>query len=81
MIIKVLMTPFWALIDLLISLLPSSVAESLSMSSVFDILGKGVSVIGLANFSLFLGSAIFWYTVQLTWAVIEWLYKKIPGVD
>lgn len=81
MIIKVLMSPFWLLIDLLISLLPSSVAQSLSMSSIFDVLGKGISVIGLSNFSIFLGSAIFWYTVQLTWAVIEWLYKKIPGIN
>lgn len=81
MIIKVLMAPFWLLIDLLISLLPSTVVQSLSMSSVFDILAKGVSVIGLSNFALFLGSAIFWYTVQLTWAVIEWLYKKIPGIN
>lgn len=26
-------------------------------------------------------SFLSWYAILLTWGVVEWLYKKIPGVD
>lgn len=26
-------------------------------------------------------NGLFWITIQFTWSMIEWVYKKIPGVD
>lgn len=28
-----------------------------------------------------IANGMFWLVVQFTWAIIEWIYKKIPGVD
>lgn len=28
-----------------------------------------------------IGNGTFWLVIQFIWAIIEWLYKKIPGVD
>jgi hypothetical protein len=32
-------------------------------------------------FKFFLQNVIFWLGVQAAWAIIEWMYRKIPGVD
>jgi hypothetical protein len=32
-------------------------------------------------FNLIVGNVIFWKTVQMTWAIVEWIYKKFPGVN
>lgn len=28
-----------------------------------------------------IANVVFWLTIQFTWAVIEWIYKKIPGIN
>lgn len=28
-----------------------------------------------------IANGMFWLVLQFTWAIIEWLYKKIPGVS
>lgn len=28
-----------------------------------------------------ISNGMFWLVVQFTWAIIEWIYKKIPGVN
>lgn len=81
MILKAIMQPLWFLVDFIISVLPSSALEFVLDGAIFPILAKGVSVMGFDNFVFYLSSFLFWYTVQLTWAVIEWIYKKIPGID
>jgi hypothetical protein len=32
-------------------------------------------------FNLIIANALFWKGAQLTWAIVEWVYKKIPGVN
>lgn len=36
---------------------------------------------GASNLSYVVGNIIFWSTIQIGWAIVEWLYKKIPGVS
>lgn len=39
------------------------------------------SFIGLDIFLVAVGHSLFFWTAEAAWAVIEWIYKKIPGVD
>lgn len=81
MLIKLIFYPIFLLLDFILTFIPNQVIEVVVDSSFFYVLGYGVSVIGLSNFVMMLGSVMFWYSVQLTWAVVEWIYKKIPGVS
>lgn len=72
----VLMPLFW-----LINLLPGAVITNLAYIQPPQIVRWGayffpldVLVVVITGFSL-------WYTVLMAWAIIEWVYKKIPGVS
>lgn len=28
-----------------------------------------------------IANAVIWIVAQFTWAIFEWVYKKIPGID
>ena len=49
--------------------------------TVLDKLSFGVWVIGPAMWSLIITTISYWTLINMTWAVVEWLYKKLPGVD
>lgn len=81
LIIKVL----FALIEFIIDLLPnmSSLGESLSnvdISGFMTFLAYGFAIFPFSLFMIFISNVLFWLGVQMVWAIIEWIYKKIPGV-
>lgn len=32
-------------------------------------------------FETIIDNVVFWMGIQFAWAIIEWLYRKLPGVD
>lgn len=81
MLIKLIMLPFWLLITFLIGLIPKIEIFQSGFGAVTNIIGYGCSIIGTDFFFSILGNIIFWLTIQMTWSIIEWIYKKIPGVE
>lgn len=81
MIIKLILIPFWLLVDLIISLFPESSSQAISYVINSDVLGIGLYFLPLGYWSLFVGTLLFWFNVKLIWAVVVWTYKKIPGVN
>lgn len=81
MIIQGLLYPFFLLIDLLVSLIPSTNSTQPVVTGFFDILGKGLYYFGAGTFTIIIANVTFWSTIHIAWAIIEWVYKKIPGVD
>ena len=82
MILELAFAPLFLLISFIISLIPQvPVANISDVTKFFDIIGTGLYFFGTDAFSFAIGSLIFWFGVDLGWGVIEWLYKKIPGVD
>lgn len=82
MLLEGVFNVFFILIDFIINLLPFSVESSyFNFSALFDVLGYGIYVIGPTCFIAIVGTWLTWTTINLGWAVIEWLYKKIPGVN
>lgn len=76
-ILNVLMIPLFALIDLL----PGAVVTTLAYIEPPQIVKYGAYFFPLDVLSTVVTGFSLWYTVLLTWAMIEWVYKKIPGVD
>ena len=81
MIIQLIMIPFWFLVSSLISMLPVVEYGPRGFGAVFDIIGYGCAIIGTDFFFGILGNITFWLTAQMLWALIEWVYKKVPGVN
>lgn len=74
--------PFWFLVRSIIGMLPSmdSTANT-SFDGILGVIGYGCAFIGTDFFLAFLGNITFWLTIQMLWVVIEWVYKKFPGVN
>ena len=85
MITEYLLTLIFRLFNLIINLLPDlSYIDPLSgfdISGFINILAYGFFIFPYQLFMIFIGNMIFWLGVQMVWAVIEWIYKKIPGVN
>lgn len=53
----------------------------LALGSLVEPLQFACYYFGSSNLAYAIGSIVFWAGVQISWAVVEWLYKKIPGVN
>ena len=81
MLIEIILYPLRVLMDIAVNFLPSDTLEVFINSEFMKLLAFGVRLIGPDNFMLFLGSITFWLAIQYGWAILEWIYKKIPGVS
>lgn len=82
MIIEAIFNVFFNFIEFLIEILPFSIeSTSGGLNSFFDLLSYGVYIIGPTCFVAIIGTWITWTGIHITWAIIEWIYKKIPGVS
>lgn len=85
MILSLILSPIWFLINQLISLLGGFFGDYdftvKSFGVLLDVLGYGVYFFGANTFCMVVSSIVFWLTVDLVWAIIEWIYKKIPGIS
>lgn len=80
MLISLMMSPFWTLVLFLITLLPPLDYTPTSIDTVVKLAGYSTAILGQGFTAFVLGNIVFWLTVQLSWAIIEWVYKKVPGI-
>lgn len=82
MIIELLCTPLFVLIKLIVNLLPTTdFALPNYISQTLDMLAVPLNLFPLDLWVLIISNVSFWYVAQMSWAGIEWVYKKLPGVD
>lgn len=81
MIIELLLTPIFALIKGFLGLMPSMPVVADFVSSGISWISKGLYFFPLPVWIACIGSIIFWSFGGIGWSFIEWIYKKIPGVD
>lgn len=86
MIIEKILDMFFICINTIVGFLPSQslnnqLSTISSIGSLPEIMMYGTAFFPLSLWIAFIGNVVFWKGVSLTWAVIEWIYKKIPGVD
>ncbi len=49
--------------------------------SAMKLISTGLKIFPTDVWVAVVANALFWIMLHFTWAVIEWVYKKIPGVD
>ena len=85
LIIELLLTPmFWLLDGILYRLPDFSYLDPLhgyDISEFIYLLAYGFYIFPFSLFMIFIGNVLFWLALQMGWAIIEWVYKKIPGVN
>lgn len=82
MIIEAIFNVFFTFINFLIEILPFDIQFiNGGLSSFIDLLGYGVYIVGPTCFVAMIGTWITWTTIHISWAIIEWIYKKIPGIN
>lgn len=68
-------------VDFFITLLPTFDLSSNSFLAIYELMSYGVWIVGKETFVLIMSSILAWFTIFYGWAVIEWVYKKIPGIN
>jgi len=81
LITKALLTPLFLLLRGIIVLMPSAFTMPLWAMNMLDLLFKALFFFPPDVWTTVMANVMFWLNVQFGWAVIEWVYKKIPGVD
>lgn len=81
MIIKLITLPLFGLVKLIVLLIPDGVILPSYIGSTLDLLSIPLKIFPVDLWILIISNITFWYSVQFGWAIIEWVYKKIPGVD
>lgn len=82
MIIELILFPFFKLISFVISLIPGvGSVNGVVSQSFYEFMKIGLYFFGSTSFCLVIASVVSWSVIHFGWAVIEWIYKKIPGVD
>lgn len=81
MIIELLLAPFFGFIRFLINLLPNTPAINLTLANLIYFVKKGLYFTDKFVFFTCLTVVVTFTTIQLAWAILEWIYKKIPGVN
>lgn len=51
------------------------------IDNTLNVLSYGLQFFPTDVFVSFIVSVSFWMSAHMIWAVVEWVYKKIPGVD
>lgn len=82
MIIEAILRLFFDGFNGIVSLFPTELPSvALALGSLVEPLQFACYYFGSSNLAYAIGSIVFWAGVQISWAIIEWCYKKIPGVS
>ena len=81
MIIELILTPLLVAIETLYNLIPDFPSIPVHLTQAFNILRKPLSIFPYSLWVAILFNILTWITIDFTWAIVEWVYKKIPGID
>lgn len=69
-------------VDVIVSLFPAlGTLSDTGYTYTIDLLSTALYWFPIDLWIAILVNIVFWLTLQFGWAVIEWVYKKIPGVS
>lgn len=79
-LINLLLTPFKLLLEFILSLLPDTPSTAGSLVNVIVFLKKGLWFFDYDLFCTYITCILAFVTLQFAWSIVEWIYKKIPGI-
>lgn len=81
MILELVLTPVFALIEGIIMLFPADMSLPGWMQDTANLLGYALMFFPPDVWLVVIGNIAGWHIWHITWALIEWTYKKLPGVS
>lgn len=81
MILELILTPIFFLIDKIIDIIPKFPAFNYSFQGLTQFFQIANTLLPSGYLKVFLTSVILFKNFSLIWAIVEWCYKKIPGVN
>jgi len=81
MIIDTILNMFQSLVLSIIDLVPTMPNLPSWISSSVGLIQKGLIFFPNDMWSTIIINISAWIAIQYTWAIIEWVYKKIPGIN
>ena len=82
MIFEGILNLLFGLVKVVIGLLPTSIFTMPQWFADFSsLISIGLSFFPSDVFYVAIGNITIWVVLHITWAVIEWIYKKFPGIS
>lgn len=82
MIISLFLTPIFAFIKTGVNLVNGNYVElPFWFSDFMSLLKIALMFFPVEVWVVAIANIVFWITAQYTWAILEWIYKKIPGIN
>lgn len=81
MIIQLIFDALYSVIAGLLDKLPVIGDMPGWLDNTLNVLSYGLMFFPIDVFISAIGSIAFWLLAHMVWAVVEWVYKKIPGID
>lgn len=77
-----LIVAMFTMVISIVNMIPDLSQVSSTVGTTFyQFLQIGCYFFGAQNFYLVITCVLSWASIDLIWAIIEWSYKKVPGVD
>ena len=81
MVVESLCNVFFLILQGMISTIQiTNTLPSWAMNTI-SLLGTALFFFPVDVWAVFIGNVVTWTGIQYGWAIIEWIYKKIPGVN
>lgn len=81
MILEMIFAPIKFLILIILNVIPELPKLPEWVVDFVDLFQTGISLLPGGVVSIVFINIVFWLSVHLAWSVVEWVYKKIPGVS
>ena len=81
MILEMIFAPIKFLILIILNVIPELPKLPEWVVDFVDLFQTGISLLPGGVVSIVFINIVFWLSVHLAWSIVEWVYKKIPGVS
>lgn len=51
------------------------------LEDTLSLLSKGMMFFPVDVWVIVIANIVFWLTILFAWSIIEWIYRKIPGIN
>lgn len=81
MIIEIMCNIFYNFLISLVGYLPAGIDLPGWYDNTLNVLSYGLMFFPADVLLTVVGSGVFWMSANFLWAIIEWIYRKIPGIN
>lgn len=81
MILESIFNLIFGLIEMIVSLFPDLPDLPNFMAETISLLSVPLGLFPLDLWVVIISNLFFWFGASFLWSIVEWVYKKLPGVS